>query len=521
MSLADTIGYMNISPPQSPLGLHAVQSSQHVAPPRVRFLARLDSRVVVWLALLVSGGVLGWLSVLRYNGYNAGMLDLGNMAQAIASVGRGRPLVTTFPDGSTSRLAVHVELIYFLFSLLYMLWSDPRLLVIVQAALFASGALPVYALALRHSRSAFAAVCLALAYLLYPVAQNSVLFDFHGDTLAMPLLLWALDALDRRAWWRYGLFIALALACKFYVAIPVAALGVVIWWCGDRRAGAITTAAAGVYGAIAFGIIRPFFTTASTAQTHRGMNYLLYYFGQVDSLLANLDQRLIAAVVVFGPALLLMVRGWRWLVPGLPIAAVVLLSSNGSSFDYRFHHYALVVPFIMMAAVHGLAPRPASAGARRRGFPPAFSALLMLMLVVLFNATFVNAPLNPQWWAGAPGWGMDGSSYGVSARDRIKDDFLALVPPRVAVAASTFLAPHIAERDTLYSVRYPEDGGGEMLPRILPQVDYVIADALFDYRLQDGATVAGGASYERTEIGLVLRDPAFGLSRRARWFVAV
>ncbi len=37
----------------------------------------------------------------------------------------------------------------------------------------------------------------------YPTALTSVLFDFHGDTLAMPLLLFALDALDQRAWGRY------------------------------------------------------------------------------------------------------------------------------------------------------------------------------------------------------------------------------------------------------------------------------------------------------------------------------
>ena len=71
----------------------------------------------------------------------------------------------------------------------------------------------------------FAARCLALIYLLYPTALTSVLFDFHGDTLAMPILLFALDALDQRAWKRYGLFIALALSCKFYVAMPVALMG--------------------------------------------------------------------------------------------------------------------------------------------------------------------------------------------------------------------------------------------------------------------------------------------------------
>jgi hypothetical protein len=60
-------------------------------------------------------------------------------------------------------------------------------------------------------------------------------------------------------------------------------------------------------------------------------------------------------------------------------------------------------------------------------------------------------------------------------------------------------------------VRYPDDPGGERLPTLLPFVDYVLADALFDWRsIVDGA-LAGGVAYEQTEIGLLLRDPDFGL----------
>ena len=170
---------------------------------------------LLWCALIACAAVLGGLSIARYQGYNAGMLDLGNMAQAIASVARGRPLMLTYPDGNASRLAGHVEAIYLLLAPLYALWPDPRLLLVVQALLFALGALPVYRLALRATGSRYAARCLALIYLLYPTALTSVLFDFHGDTLALPLLLFALDALDTAAWRRYALFVGLALACKF------------------------------------------------------------------------------------------------------------------------------------------------------------------------------------------------------------------------------------------------------------------------------------------------------------------
>jgi len=487
--------------------------------------------LVLWSTLVLFGGMLTWLSLARYTGYNAGMLDLGNMAQAIASVRRGQPLVCTFPDGPISRLALHVEFIYFLLALPYALWPDPRLLLIIQAGLFVSGIFPVYRLTLRRTDSRFAARCLVFIYLLYPTAQTSVLFDVHGDTLAMPLLLFVLDALDRRAWRTYGLFLVLALSCKFYVALPVATMGFLLWWSGERRVGLITLSIGVVYGAVAFLIIRLLFTTTQTPELHSGFNYLLFYFGQVRQLLATLDQRLLSAIVIFGPALFLAWHGKRWLLPSLPVAAAALLSTGpGGAYDYRYHHYATVVPFILMAAIVGveqLQRRSASAKVqpdrgtqsaqqtqpvrqRRRNWRGDLG--LTLAIVIICNVAFVDTPLNPLFWMGLPGYGLDASAYGNTSRDRMKDHFLAeYVPSEAPLAASTFIAPHLANRETLYVVRYPDDPGGERLPEILPRVDYVLADSLFDYRrIIDGGLVAG-ISYEVREIAQVLNDPAFDL----------
>src|SRR3954453_21207327 len=106
-------------------------------------LRRASTSLLLWSTVSLYGILVAWLSVRRYNGYNIGMFDLGNMAQAIASVLRGAPLVFTSQDGNMSRLALHVELIYFLLAPFYALWPDPRLLLVIQAGLFALGAVPV------------------------------------------------------------------------------------------------------------------------------------------------------------------------------------------------------------------------------------------------------------------------------------------------------------------------------------------------------------------------------------------
>jgi hypothetical protein len=170
---------------------------------------------MLWIALTLCGLLLAGLSVALYGPTPH---PIRGMAQAIGSAARGHHADADCPDGNASAwpaMSGHLPLL----APLYALWPDPRLLLVIQAALFALGALPVYRLALRRLGNRYAARCLALIYLLYPTALTSVLFDFHGDTLALALLLFALDARDARAWRRYALWVALALCCKLYVAV--------------------------------------------------------------------------------------------------------------------------------------------------------------------------------------------------------------------------------------------------------------------------------------------------------------
>lgn len=483
-------------------------------------------QVAFLIASLSIVGMLAALSIARYRGYNTGMLDLGNMAQAIGSVRRGEPLIFTFTDGATSRLALHVEFIYLLLAPWYALWPDPRFLLLFQSGLFGLGAVPVYRLARRNLGSVFAAGCLSLIYLLYPTAQTSVLFDFHGDTLAMPLLLFAFDALDCRARWRYWLFLALALLCKFYVASVVVLLGPVIWWrYQDRRLAVATTLIGFAYGVIAFGLIRPLFTTAQTSAEHRGLNYLSFYFGNLAELASSWDQRLISAVVVLGPLVLLLRHGWRWLLPALPLIGAALLSTGpGGAYDYRYHHYAIAVPFLMMAAIEGtryrmqasrlrqsssaVASRP-----RRRGRSWQGDLGLTVAIVLIFNVAFVDTPLNPLFWMGLPGQGLDAAVYGRTERDALKDRWLAAhVPAEAPIAASNFLASHLTNRDTLYLVRYPDEPRAARLARHLAAVDVAIPDALFDFVMPLDGGFAGGIAYDVDAIRQLMQASDWGLT---------
>jgi uncharacterized membrane protein len=469
------------------------------------------ARLALALLICFFGGLMVWLSVLRYRGYNFSAFDLGNMSQAVWSAGQGRPLIFTSEGFPWSRLALHVEIFYFLLAPIYALWPSPVTLLVIQAVLYAAGAIPAYLLAQRHLGSEWAAVAVAAIYMLYPVGQTAVLFQFHGDTLAMPLLLFAIEALDRHAWRGYAAWLVLALSCKFYVAVPVTALGVVVWLQGERRAGAFTALLGIGWGIVAFGIIRPLFAPPEAgAITAGAANYLAYYFGQVRDVGQTFDVRLANGLIVFMPALFL---GWRapgWLLVAAATAVPVLMSSGpGPAYDYRYHHFALAVPFLVAAVIYGAAAlrrrqEGRAVDSRRR---PGYGYLnITLMVTFLFNSALVDTPLSPLFYVSLPGVvrGLHPSSYGVTERDAFKDAWLARnVPAGAAVMADNLLGTRLVNRPILYRT-YSET---RSLPEMLPDVDFVVLDALYDY--------APGYSMlleNQGAIRLLLEEPAFHLT---------
>lgn len=75
----------------------------------------------LWLVILVTFALLAWLSVAAYRGYNLQTFDLGAISQAIWRATQGDPLVYTHKGIPVSRLAGHVEIIYFLLAPVYAL----------------------------------------------------------------------------------------------------------------------------------------------------------------------------------------------------------------------------------------------------------------------------------------------------------------------------------------------------------------------------------------------------------------
>ncbi len=173
---------------------------------------------LVALAALVYIIYFSMLLTTKQDAFKTNSEDLGIMDQAIWSLLHSLMLHQTICNSLTDtncyglngvlRFAIHFEPILFPTSLLYLIWPDPKALMILQVLVVASGTFPAFWLARLRLRNAWAALPFALLYLLYPAQQYAVNYDFHAVTLTTALLLllpvYAKDTLA--LWFRGPLF---------------------------------------------------------------------------------------------------------------------------------------------------------------------------------------------------------------------------------------------------------------------------------------------------------------------------
>jgi uncharacterized membrane protein len=309
-------------------------------------------------------------AVLRYEVFQATAFDLGNMDQVLWNTIHGRLFQFTNQAidwyGPPTRLAVHFEPIILPLSLLYAFHADPRILLVFQTLVLASGALPVFLLT-RYFLPEWPILgaLMAVGYLLSPALLGLNIFDFHPLSLATPLLLYAVLALTYR---RYGWFILaciLAAACKEDVPLTVAMLGIlVVWKYKLPRLGTVLIIGGILWSALAFLVIIPHFYPGAQ---HNNFWYRYEQLGSspgaaiinivlhpwlLFTTFITLDRLYYLANLVRSTGFLPLLAP-EWLIPALPTLAVNLLSTDPNTYSGVYQYNAAIIPFIMIAAIHG------------------------------------------------------------------------------------------------------------------------------------------------------------------------
>ena len=431
------------------------------APPgRLRRLADDRAALAVGAMMAVYAGVFAWLSVARHRSFSTGRFDLGNMVQALWNTAHGRFFETTDVSGvQFNRLGAHVDLVLAMFTPLWLAWPSPEMLLVAQAVIVATGALPAFWLGRRWLRDDRLAVAFAAIYLLFPALQHATLFDFHPVTLAAPLLMYCIWAAEERHYVVLGVCAALACLTQEQVGLVVAGLAVWMWFRHPDRRRAATILAAGsiAWVVIAIGVIMPAFAIDGSNP------HITRYSNLGDSPSEILTTfvtrpwdafgvlvtpgRFVYLAALLLPLLLLPLAAPLLALAALPQLLINLFASSGPVQSVQYHYAVLLVPFLVAAAMLGLARL------MERGRParlaeflthPGLVAGVLVAAVVLAGARQGPLPI----WGWLPG-GWSGSPLHAFTRDdqaKALQRAVDIIPPDARVSAVNVAGAHLSER---------------------------------------------------------------------------
>ena len=461
-----------------------------------------------------------WLAIARHESFGSNAFDLGYVTQTLWNTANGHPFRFTTLEGVPfspddifdpyylrrphSLLAFHVEPILLLIAPLFFLWPDPRLLLVLQSATLAAGALAAAALAQRRLNSPTAGRVFGLAFLLSPTIAAAALSDFHtvalGSTLLMTTIL--LFAAGRT---KLALIAALLTAiAREDTAVAVSMLGLYLLLRSilsrtkssrsvsaemppdgqstretpdraaqttdpldrQRRPGLILFAGAGLWGLVSFGLIIPFFNGTisillDNAEAPGSMFWSRYSwlgkdpFDALGNIVTNPGELLswLVQADVLEYLLTIGLNGGivALMAPGALLIAVPAVLQNAlSSFEWMrsggAHYSVLIVPITILAAVEGC--RRLFTLVDRIGSPRR-NLLIGIARGVILASVLASAFAN-HIWLGAPPL-VGGLSWPApNTRDNMVREALAHVPPNAAISATSSIYPHLSTRAKAY-----------------------------------------------------------------------
>lgn len=399
-------------------------------------------------------------------------------------------------------LGEHIQVIHLGLLPLHLLWPSQMLLELCETLALVSGVLPIYWMTMRHSKSAPAAACVAVAYLLYfPVQYLDIAIDlktFRPTAFGVPLLLFALDQVERRNRWPSIILMGLTLLCQEDFALVLIPFGLWLFATTDDRKpfGLATAIGCAAYLLLATQVLIPWFRGGEE------VHYAQYFtkFGNSTSeialnmvtnpglLLSELLSQKSALFVV----MLLAPLGFAPLFSPTRFAVAIphltMLCLNQIASDPRHHFHAPVVPILFWAIAGAWDNLPYLSD---RWFPPSWERSGRTLpewgkYFVLTSAlmTGVFCSLSP---LGLAFWEPNSSFYWRKlyvAGERAEQFAVVeeMIPREARVASTDFVHPRFTHYERSYDYSGYPRRVSDNVPWAVPEdTDYIVIDTHHPY----------------------------------------
>jgi uncharacterized membrane protein len=402
--------------------------------------------IVLFIAVIGYAVIFSVLSITRHEHYSSQGWDLALYEQIIWKYSQGKIAYSSLINRLD--LADRFRPTMLLAVPLYKVLPDTKTLLIFQAGLIASSAIPVFLLAVRKTKNHFLSLTIAAASLLFVGSQSLTMNDFHELAFLPVFIALIFFFLDKKQWGAYFLTVILALGVREYVGFIIGAIGISLFFMKIPKKVALITCVLGFIWSISvILIIMPQFGQNSyKGFLGGGQGFdqeLIYIITNPKFLLYNLLQpnvkinTLFVSFASFGflpllyPPLL------------LPILTQFLLRFLDLSHPYRWtYYYQYSADLAILLAIATIYANPYFEKILNRikimwiRFPISYLLLLSLIITQILVATPIKLLIHKEFFQAQPYMADN-------------NQMLNHIPPNASLATQNSLASHLAKRDQL------------------------------------------------------------------------
>jgi uncharacterized membrane protein len=417
--------------------------------------------LALWGLVLLYTIVYSGFTFYRHYSFNSTGYDLAIQDQVVWNTAHGRPFESSIEV--RNYLGDHIQPYLALLALFYLLIPSPYILLAFQSLVLALSALPLYHLAKRKFSSPTIALALVFCSLAYPPLGFLNRFDFHGEVIAVPLLIAACERLDAKDLKSAVLVIALALFAKEDIGLTIAALGLAaaLYQKEYRRFGLITAFVSASYSLLAVLVIIPMFRgePSDTLARYQWLGdtpakMVMTIVLHPDFVLENIveAQRITTLLQLLAPLAFLPLLSPRYLLPIVPALGYNFLARNFCQPTIYCQYMTPVIPFMITAGVIGLYRMTTSTHCRKimdwvwsHRLQRTGLGVSILMLATIASWTYQN-PLTDNT--------VVPSAWLVQPNETAIREGLKLIPNDTYLVTTNAYAPHLAHRRQLRILMY-------------------------------------------------------------------
>lgn len=438
-------------------------------------LKKLPTIIIIAVLGLIFTLFVGLLTSFLHLRHYSSCYDFGIFSQMFYYMKETfQPLTTCERDRLLSHFAVHFSPIYYLLLPFFYIFPSPVTLLIGQAAIIASGLIPLYLICKNHKLSNNATVLFALCYVLLPSMANGCFYFLHENKFLTALVLWVIYALEKNKWIPTIICTLLLLMVKEDAPVYAAVIG--LYFMMSRRR--ISKGAA----VLAFSVL--YFVVVSNLMAKYGLGTMSYRY---DNFIYDGSGSLITVIksVILNPIYTIyecfdfpihesydMEKITFLLQMLVPVAFMPLMTKKPSRFilfipfilmnlmsDYRYQHdigfqytygSAAFLFYIMVLNYEDMKP-----GFRSKVLAVAVCSSILMFMCCTYHRT-----------NGFKDYKADVESGSIE----VIDDALDLVPRDSSVAATTFLIPAMFDCREIYEYETTQ---------YRDKVEYIVLDMRF------------------------------------------